>query len=67
MPVHKEKGGYQYGKSGKIYHGKDAKEKAIKQGVAIKISQMKESGKKSKPGYKIASKSMISRRKDNNE
>lgn len=40
MPVHKTKGGgYQYGSEGKIYYGKDAKEKATKQGVAIKISQ----------------------------
>lgn len=40
MPVHKTKsGGYQYGKTGKIYYGKDAKKKATKQGQAIKISQ----------------------------
>ena len=42
MPVHKTKsGGYQYGKTGKIYYGKDAKKKATKQGQAIKISQLK--------------------------
>ena len=31
----------------KIYYGKGAKAKAQKQGVAIKISQQKERGKKS--------------------
>jgi len=46
MPVHKTKGGgYQWGSSGKVYYGKGAKEKAQKQGAAIKISQQK--GKKS--------------------
>lgn len=41
MPVHKTKsGGYQYGETGKIYYGKDAKEKATKQGQAMKISQL---------------------------
>ena len=45
MPVHKTKGGgYQWGSTGKVYYGKDAKEKAQKQGVAIKISQQR--GKK---------------------
>lgn len=40
MPVHTTKGGgYQWGDSGKIYYGKDAKQKAAKQGQAIKISQ----------------------------
>lgn len=39
MPVHKQGSGYQYGSKGKIYYGKDAKEKAISQGKAIKISQ----------------------------
>lgn len=35
MPVHKTKGGgYQWGKSGKIYYGKSAKEKAEKQARA---------------------------------
>lgn len=35
MPVHKTKGGgYQWGKSGKIYYGPNAKEKAEKQGRA---------------------------------
>lgn len=48
MPVHKTKGGgYQWGNSGKIYYGKGAKEKSQKQGVAIKISQENEKGKKS--------------------
>ena len=35
MPVHKVKGGYKLGKSGKTYHGKGAKKKAQKQDRAI--------------------------------
>lgn len=47
MPVHKTKsGGYQYGKTGKIYYGKDAKKKATKQGQAIKISQQQDNKSK---------------------
>jgi len=47
MPVHVviRKGkvyGYQWGKSGKIYRGKGAKEKAIKQGMAVIASGYKE-------------------------
>jgi hypothetical protein len=38
MPVHKVKGGYRWGKTGKIY---PTKEEAEKQGIAIKISQKK--------------------------
>jgi len=34
MPVHRVKGGWQWGKHGKIYHGKGAKKKAEKQGRA---------------------------------
>lgn len=35
MPVHKVKGGgYQWGSKGKVYRGKDAKQKATKQGQA---------------------------------
>lgn len=46
MPVHQTKGGgYQWGKSGKVYYGKGAKQKAAKQGQAIKISQQRQ-GKK---------------------
>ena len=42
MPVMKTKsGGYKYGKTGKVYYGKNAKEKAIKQGQAIQISKRK--------------------------
>ena len=42
MPVRKTKsGGYKYGSSGKTYHGKGAKRKAIKQGQAIAISKKK--------------------------
>ena len=39
MPVHKVKGGYKWGKSGKTYRGKGAKSKAARQGRAIKASQ----------------------------
>jgi hypothetical protein len=41
MPVHPAKGGYQWGKSGKIYRGKGAKKKAAKQGGAIHASGWK--------------------------
>ena len=48
MPVHpvKAKGGkrikgYKYGSKGKLYKGKGAKKKAIRQGIAIRISQGK--------------------------
>lgn len=34
MPVHKVKGGYQWGGHGKIYRGTGAKQKAAKQGRA---------------------------------
>jgi hypothetical protein len=34
MPVHKVKGGWQWGSHGKIYRGKDAKKKAQEQGRA---------------------------------
>lgn len=44
MPVQKVKGprggtGYRYGSSGKYYTGPGAKEKAQRQGVAIRLSQ----------------------------
>lgn len=39
MPVRKNKGGYQYGNTGKIYRGKGAKGKAAKQGRAIQASK----------------------------
>lgn len=43
MPVHRTKdGGYQWGTTGKVYHGKGAKEKAEKQGQAIRASGYKE-------------------------
>lgn len=35
MPVHKKKGGYQWGQHGKVYRGKGAKKKALKQARAI--------------------------------
>lgn len=34
MPVMRVKGGYRWGNHGKIYRGKNAKEKAAKQGQA---------------------------------
>lgn len=43
MPVHKVKGGYKYGTKGKKYKRKSD---AIKQGQAIKISQLKRRKKK---------------------
>lgn len=43
MPVHKTPGGgYQWGKSGKIYYGKGAKAKAEKQGRAAYANGYKE-------------------------
>lgn len=36
MPVKKVKGGYKYGSKGKVYKSRD---KAVKQGQAIKASQ----------------------------
>lgn len=45
MPVRKSRGGYQYGKHGKVYKGKGAKAKAARQGRAIKASQARR-GKK---------------------
>ncbi len=35
MPVHKVKGGWKWGKSGKLYRGKGAKKKAQRQARAI--------------------------------
>lgn len=49
MPVHKTPGGgYQWGKTGKVYYGKDAKKKAEKQGLAIRLSGWKEPSNKKK-------------------
>lgn len=40
MPIRRTKsGGYKYGSKGKTYYGKNAKQKAAKQGRAIKASQ----------------------------
>jgi len=54
MPIQscKDKGktGKKYGKHGKCYTGKDAKKKASKQAVAIKISQGKIKPKGGKRG-----------------
>jgi len=41
MPVKKANGGYKWGKSGKVYHGKNAKTKAAKQGRAIHARKKK--------------------------
>lgn len=41
MPVRKTKGGYKFGKSGKLYKGKGAKKKAQKQVRAIYASGYK--------------------------
>lgn len=42
MPVQQTKGGgYKWGSKGKVYYGKGAKEKALKQGRAIQISKGK--------------------------
>lgn len=46
MPVHKIQGGYQYGKTGKKYYGKDAKKKAKAQELAICLSGYKEPSKR---------------------
>lgn len=47
MPVHKVgKDCYQWGNSGKVYCGKNAKQKAEKQAKAIKASGWKEKKKK---------------------
>lgn len=45
MPVHEVKGGYQWGNTGKVYKGKDAKKKAIKQAIAIAYSEAEREGK----------------------
>lgn len=44
MPVRKVSGGYKYGNTGKVYK---SKAKAEKQGLAIRLSQLKK-GKKVK-------------------
>ena len=47
MPVHKVgKNCYQWGNSGKVYCGKDAKAKAERQGQAVRASGWKERKKK---------------------
>jgi hypothetical protein len=43
MPVHKTKGGYKYGKTGKVYKNKAG---AVKQAKAIHASQNRRAGKK---------------------
>ena len=49
MSVHKTSdGGYQWGSSGKVYYGKDARRKAEAQGAAIRATGWTESKKKKK-------------------
>ena len=48
MPVRKVGRGYRWGESGKLYTGKDAKRKAILQGIAIEKSGYKEPRKRKK-------------------
>lgn len=49
VPTRRTKsGGYRYGKTGKTYYGKGAKEKAERQGRAIKASQTKRKRRKKK-------------------
>jgi len=43
MPVHKVKGGYKYGSTGKVYK---SRAKAVKQGRAIKASQARRKKRK---------------------
>lgn len=45
MPVRSAKGGYRYGKTGKVYRGKGAKAKAARQGRAIRASQARRKGR----------------------
>lgn len=42
MPVHRVKGGYKWGKTGKIYKSRS---KAVKQGKAIRANQARKKGK----------------------
>jgi hypothetical protein len=46
MPVRKFKGGYQWGNSGKVYKGKNAKKKATEQGRAAFANGYKGKGGK---------------------
>lgn len=46
MPVRKAKGGYRWGRKGKVYKGKGAKAKAARQGRAIRASQRRRGRKK---------------------
>lgn len=41
MPLQKIKGGYRWGSKGKIYKGKNARAKALKQGRAIAANKRK--------------------------
>ena len=60
MPVHKiQGGGYQYGKTGKKYYGPDAKEKADKQALAIRLSGYEEPHMTRKTRHKNDSRSEL--------
>lgn len=52
MPVHPAGGGWQWGKHGKIYKGKNAKAKAEAQGAAAYASGYRGKGKKHAKGGK---------------
>lgn len=45
MPVRCTKSGCKYGSTGKLYSGKDAYKKAVKQAQAIKASQARQKKK----------------------
>jgi len=46
MPIHETKnGGYQWGNTGKVYTGKNAKKKAIKQAIAVAYKEAELEGK----------------------
>ena len=60
MSVHKiQGGGYQYGKTGKKYYGPDAKEKADKQALAIRLSGYEEPHRSTKPKHRKSSRSEL--------
>ena len=44
MPVRRAKGGYRWGRTGKVYRGRGAKKKAARQGRAVRASQRRRRG-----------------------
>ena len=61
MPVHKEQGGYQWGSSGKVYKGKDAKAKAAAQGRAAYANGYKGSARARLSGKEGAARKKLGR------